>query len=80
MSFFQNIFFCCERPEDQKEFDNNDQDLKTRANSKGTPSSGMNYKEEINKSLNKEKYDDKSVGSRKSYSFIISSKNSKSNK
>lgn len=79
MSFFQNIFFCCERPEAQKEFDNNDQDLKTRTNSKGTPSSGMNSKEEINKTLNKEKYDDKSVGSRKSYSFIISSKNSKSN-
>ena len=68
MSVFQKFFGCCEKPEEQKEIYNNDQEIKTRTNSKGSPNLGTGDNSILNQSK-------ASSNNKKAYSFIISKQN-----
>ena len=68
MSVFQKFFGCCEKPEEQKEIYNNDQEIKTRTNSKGSPNLGTGDNSILSQSK-------ASSNNKKAYSFIISKQN-----
>ena len=68
MSVFQKFFGCCEKPEEQKEIYNNDQEIKTRTNSKGSPNLGTGDNSILNQSK-------ASSNNKKAYSLTISKQN-----